>query len=118
MSEEPNSRFRGRSPYVMGEEHRLKIANSNILNCLIGHTQGDREMSPSQVTAGLGLLRKVMPDLAIMEHQGEVRHFVISAPEPAADAAQWLQDRDRRMIDVTPQGATTGATAPEPEPKA
>lgn len=48
----------------MPETHRVKIQNSNILNALIEHVEGKREMSSSQVTAGLGLLRKVLPDLA------------------------------------------------------
>lgn len=48
----------------MTDEHRLKIKNSNILNALIEHVEGVRDMAPSQVTAGLGLLRKVMPDLS------------------------------------------------------
>ena len=48
----------------MSEEHRIKIKNSNILNALIEHVEGAREMSATQVSAGLGLLRKVMPDLA------------------------------------------------------
>lgn len=56
---------RGRKPgFTMSHEHRVKIQNSNILNALIEHVEGIREMSSSQVTAGLGLLRKVMPDLA------------------------------------------------------
>jgi len=64
---------RGRSPgYAMSNEHRDKIKNSNILNALIEHTEGTREMSASQVSAGLGLLRKVMPDLAATELSGEV----------------------------------------------
>jgi hypothetical protein len=54
----------------MPEEHRVKIQNSNILNALIEHATGKREMSSSQVTAGLGLLKKVMPDLAAVEHSG------------------------------------------------
>lgn len=56
---------RGRKPgFRMSNEHRVKIQNSNILNALIEHVEGEREMSASQVSAGLGLLRKVMPDLA------------------------------------------------------
>lgn len=55
----------GREPgFRMTEEHRVKIKNSNILNALIEHVEGSREMSATQVSAGLGLLRKVMPDLA------------------------------------------------------
>jgi hypothetical protein len=59
------------NPFVkMTDEHRLKIANSNILNVLIEHTEGRREMSQSQVTAGLGLLKKCMPDMTYTEHAG------------------------------------------------
>lgn len=57
---------RGRKPgFRMSNEHRVKIKNSNILNALIEHVEGVRDMSASQVSAGLGLLRKVMPDLAV-----------------------------------------------------
>ena len=64
---------RGRSPgFQMTDEHRGKIKNSQILNALIEHVEGRREMSSTQVTAGLGLLRKVMPDLA----QTEINHTV------------------------------------------
>lgn len=55
----------------MSEEHRVKIQNSNILNALIEHVEGIREMSATQVSAGLGLLRKVMPDLATTTIQGD-----------------------------------------------
>ena len=63
---------RGRRPgFAMSDEHRVKIQNSNILNALIEHACGDREMSPSQVSAGLGLLRKVLPDLNAVTHTGD-----------------------------------------------
>lgn len=56
---------RGRKPgFRMSNEHRVKIQNSNILNALIEHVGGKREMSATQVSAGLGLLKKVLPDLA------------------------------------------------------
>ena len=59
---------RGRSPgFRMGAEHRGKIKNSNILKCLIEHATGEREMSSTQVQAGLGLLKKVMPDITYSE---------------------------------------------------
>lgn len=53
--------------YVMTNDHRDKIKNSNILNCLLEHVCGNREMSATQVSAGLGLLKKVMPDLATLQ---------------------------------------------------
>lgn len=48
----------------MTDAHREKIANSNVLTALINHVEGRLEMQASQVTAALGLLRKVLPDLA------------------------------------------------------
>ena len=63
---------RGRKPgFTMSNEHRVKIQNSNILNALIEHAEGRREMSSSQVTAGLGLLKKAMPDLQAMTLAGD-----------------------------------------------
>ena len=63
---------RGRQPgFTMTNEHRTKIGNSQILKCLIEHATGEREMSATQVTAGLGLLRKVMPDLAATTISGD-----------------------------------------------
>ncbi len=55
----------------MSEEHRVKIQNSNILNALIEHVEGTREMSATQVSAGVALLRKVLPDLSAVEHSGD-----------------------------------------------
>jgi hypothetical protein len=55
----------------MSNEHRVKIQNSNILNALIEHACGEREMSATQVSAGLGLLRKCMPDLAATTISGD-----------------------------------------------
>ena len=56
--------------YKMGNTHRDKIRNSNILNALLEHVEGSREMSATQVTAGLGLLKKIMPDLAATTIEG------------------------------------------------
>lgn len=55
----------------MSDEHRTKIANSQILNRLIGHVEGNVELSASQVTAGLGLLKKCLPDMTNVELTGE-----------------------------------------------
>lgn len=63
---------RGRQPGIkLTDEHRDKIKNSNILNALVEHVEGKREMSPTQVTAGLGLLKKCLPDLSSVEHKGD-----------------------------------------------
>lgn len=57
--------------YPMSNEHRGRIQNSNILKALIEHVEGMREMSATQVSAGLGLLRKIMPDLAASADTGD-----------------------------------------------
>lgn len=66
--------------FVMGETHRRKIVNSNILKALIEHAEGTREMSSSQVTAAIGLMRKVLPDLAqttlVGDPKAPIRHSV------------------------------------------
>lgn len=63
---------RGRKPgFVMDDSHRVKIQNSNVLNALIEHVEGRREMSGTQVTAGVALLRKVLPDLSSVTLSGD-----------------------------------------------
>lgn len=63
---------RGRKPgFKMTDEHRAKIANSQILKRLIEAAEGKVEMTSVQATVALGLLRKVMPDLASLQHQGD-----------------------------------------------
>lgn len=54
----------------MQEEWRDKIRKSNILNALVEHTEGRRDMTSTQVQAGLGLLRKVLPDMTQAEISG------------------------------------------------
>ena len=82
---------KGRKPgFKMPEEHRDKIRNSNILNALIEHVEGRREMSATQVSAGLGLLRKTLPDLSAAENKTEhVHRYVARIPEKQADATTW-----------------------------
>lgn len=57
--------------FRMSDEHRVKIQNSNILNALIEHVEGKREMSATQVTAGVALLKKVLPDLQANQISGD-----------------------------------------------
>lgn len=52
------------------DEVRTKIQTSQLVNRLMGHVNGTVDMSPSQVTAGLGLLKKALPDLAAVTHEG------------------------------------------------
>lgn len=43
---------------------RRKIRESGVLEALIQYVEGKRDMSSSQVSAALGLLKKAVPDLS------------------------------------------------------
>jgi hypothetical protein len=60
-------------------EHRSKIKAAQIINALQEHHLGRRPMSQTQVTAGVALLRKVIPDLmaASIDSTTEHTHRVI-----------------------------------------
>lgn len=53
---------------------RAKIQTSQIINRLMKFINGEVEMSASQVTASLGLLKKSLPDLQSIEMTGELNH--------------------------------------------
>lgn len=53
------------------EAVRARIRAGGIMKLLEEHIAGQREMKPSQVTAALGLLKKVVPDLASHEVTGK-----------------------------------------------
>ena len=62
---------RGRpAGFIMDDSHRAKIANSQILKRLIEHVEGKTNMTRTQVTAGIALLKKVMPDMQTIQHTG------------------------------------------------
>jgi hypothetical protein len=74
----------------MTDEHRGKIANSNILNRLIDFAQGvpGVEMSATQASVGIALMRKVMPDLTAATISGDdenpvtiIKRVVIDGPD-------------------------------------
>jgi len=68
---------RGRTAgFRMSDEHRVKIQNSNILNALLEHVEGKRDMTATQVSAGIGLLKKVLPDLSAVSMDASVTHEV------------------------------------------
>ena len=69
---------------------RRKIQTSNVCNRLIEHVNGQIKLEPSQVQAALGLMRKVLPDLAT--------HTVSST----VDAKLTLQRIERVIIDAMP----------------
>ena len=73
---------RGRTAgFKMPEEHRVKIANSNILKKLIEAAEGKFEMTSTQATIAIALMKKVLPDLSSVatgqdENLGPVKHSV------------------------------------------
>jgi hypothetical protein len=73
------------------ERTRAKIRTSQIVNRLIAFANGEVEMLPHQVTAALGLLRKVLPDLASQELTiDHVQPFAV-LPATVEDSDQWQE---------------------------
>lgn len=56
----------------LAQATRDRIQASMIINRLEGHINGAIDLKASQVQAALGLLKKVIPDLAAVEHSGSV----------------------------------------------
>jgi hypothetical protein len=56
---------------VYAEAVRARIRAGGIAKRLEGHVLGKVDMTASQVSAALGLLRKVVPDQQHIEHTGE-----------------------------------------------
>lgn len=50
---------------------RDKIKSSQLINRLQDHVLGDVELSTTQITAALGLLKKCVPDLSATEHSND-----------------------------------------------
>jgi len=68
------------------EQLRASIEAEKLIDALRDHVLGAKEMLPTQVTAALGLIRKVLPDKAETEHTGEstINH-VISGEDARRD---------------------------------
>jgi len=87
---------------VMDENTRNKIRATQLIKRLTDHILAtsespDQLMAQSQVTAALGLLKKVLPDLSAVELSGEVVH---------KDAKQISDDELANIA----AGGRTGAT--------
>jgi hypothetical protein len=98
------SASRGRRPgFVMGEEHRTKIANSKLLMRLIACAEGEIEMTSTQASVALALLKKVMPDLSAQTVE-------ISGPDGEA-----IEVRDVTPLDIARRIAFALANAERPK---
>lgn len=58
-----------KQPYH-NEEIRQRIKTSQLINRLFSHANGDVDMTATQVSAALGLLKKSLPDLQAVQHSG------------------------------------------------
>jgi hypothetical protein len=73
MATRPNKPVRrklGGSILGMGWEDntRQRIQSSKVVNRLISFIEGEIVLESAQVSASLGLLKKVLPDLSAVEH--------------------------------------------------
>lgn len=72
------------------DETRSRIKAGNIITRLQKFIDGEVTMESAAVTAALGLLKKVLPDLTSVEHSGEVtKTYVARLPEPVKDIDEW-----------------------------
>lgn len=84
------------------EETRAKVKASQLLNRLTNHGLGKIDLKPTQVKAIEVALRKVLPDLAVVEHTGATeQHYVVHMPNPVKDLAEW-----RQVYEVPPKLTT------------
>jgi hypothetical protein len=71
---------------------RQRIQTSMIANRLTDHVLGKCEMSATQVSAALGLLRKTLPDMSAVAHSGSID----MQPQEMTDSA---------LIDIASRGS-------------
>ena len=74
------------------DQTRLKIQASQIINRLQDHFHGRIELSTTQIKCAEILLRKVLPDLAMVEHSGEVNVNYAEVPQVLSEE-EWLKKR-------------------------
>ena len=83
---------------------RERIRTGMLTRRLTDHVLGKVEMTPSQVTAGLGLLKKTLPDLSAVAHSGSV-----NTPKPNELTNEQLADiatgSSPRVVEPTPSGS-------------
>lgn len=79
---------------TMPEAWRDRIKTSMLLNRLHSHVEGELHLEKSQVTAALGLLKKVVPDLGSMQHSGDPVNPVIvhTSERVPMNREEWLKE--------------------------
>lgn len=88
-----------RKSKYLGDQWRARIQTSMLINRLQAHAKGDCEMSATQIKAAEILLRKCAPDLAVVEHIGEVEHiYVARLPETPKDITAWQKEYEPKLL--------------------
>lgn len=72
------------------ERIRASVKTSQLVNRLTDFVNGKVELAPAQVTAALGLLKKVLPDMTSVEHSGDIEHnYVARLPTASKTMDEW-----------------------------
>ncbi len=80
---------------MAAERLRALIQTKSIIQRLVATINGEVEMPAQAVTAALGLLRKVLPDLSQAEIKAEhIHRYVARVPEKAKDIVAWEQQHE------------------------
>jgi hypothetical protein len=80
------------------DETRAKIKAGNIITRLMKFIDGEIVMESAAVTAALGLLKKVLPDMTSVEHSGEISTtYVARLPHPIGDIDEWHKQTQRNL---------------------
>jgi hypothetical protein len=82
---------------------RERIQTTQITKRLQAHVMGEVEMTTTQITAALGLLRKTLPDLTAVSHSGTIEH---TRAEDLSDAV---------LADIAVRGSNRAVEAPVSE---
>ncbi len=81
------------------ENTRAKIQVAKIIARLEGLVFGQNDMQPHAVSAALGLLRKVLPDVNSVEITQEItKTYVIRTPMISANPVAWLEQHKDETV--------------------
>lgn len=81
---------RKKRPMPKGDENiRANIEIVPIITRLTQFVKGEVEMTSPQVSAALGLLKKALPDLASVEHGGEIAQTIHTISAEPMSAEEW-----------------------------
>lgn len=81
------------------DETRARIQAALIINRFTDCVMGNIQLDPQQVSCGKALLNKVLPDLASVDHSGELTHnYVAELPATATSSAEWLNKSQAKTI--------------------